>query len=112
MGARSKDKAIAAIQEIQEKHPSANIHFLDLNLSNFSSVIAAAKKIRDEETELHGLVNNAGIMGVPYSVTADGYEIQLQVRYRAIKLPLRFNNTKKLSGLNAFSRPITYHIGS
>lgn len=81
MGARSKDKAVAAIKEIQEKHPSANIHFLDLNLSDFSSAIAAAKKIRDEETILHGLVNNAGIMGVPYSVTADGYEIQLQVRY-------------------------------
>lgn len=83
MGARSKDKANAAIKEIQEKHPSANIHFLELDLTKFSSVVAAAKRIRDEETALHGLVNNAGIMGVPYSVTADGYEIQLQVRYLA-----------------------------
>lgn len=81
MGARSKDKANAAIKEIQEKHPSANIQFLELDLTKFSSVIAAAKKIREEETALHGLVNNAGIMGVPYSVTTDGYEIQWQVRY-------------------------------
>jgi NAD(P)-dependent dehydrogenase (short-subunit alcohol dehydrogenase family) len=80
MGARSKDKAAAAIAEIQEKHPSANIHFLGLDLTSFSSVVAAAKKIRDAESALHGLVNNAGIMGVPYSVTADGYEIQWQVR--------------------------------
>jgi short-subunit dehydrogenase len=79
MGARSKNKAIAAINDIQENHPSTDIHFLELDLSNFSSVIAAAKKIRDEETTLHGLINNAGIMGVPYSVTADGYEIQFQV---------------------------------
>ncbi|PNP45306.1 hypothetical protein TGAMA5MH_03030 [Trichoderma gamsii] len=81
MGARSKDKANAAIKEIQEKHPSANIHFLDLDLTKFSSVVAAAKRIRDEETALHGLVNNAGIMGVPYSVTVDGYKIQLQTNY-------------------------------
>ncbi|UKZ76229.1 hypothetical protein TrVFT333_003926 [Trichoderma virens FT-333] len=81
MGARSKDKATAAIREIQEQLPSANIHFLDLDLSNFQSVIAAAKKIRDEETALHGLINNAGIMGVPYSLTVDGYEAQFQTNY-------------------------------
>lgn len=79
MGARSKDKALAAIHEIQEQQPSADIHFLDLDLSSFQSVITAAKKIRNEETALHGLINNAGIMGVPYSLTADGYEAQFQV---------------------------------
>ncbi|KAL7951356.1 hypothetical protein V8C42DRAFT_339322 [Trichoderma barbatum] len=78
MGARSKDKALAVIHDIQEQQPSANIHFLDLNLSSFQSVINAAKRIRDEETALHGLINNAGIMGVPYSLTADGYEVQFQ----------------------------------
>jgi NAD(P)-dependent dehydrogenase (short-subunit alcohol dehydrogenase family) len=79
MGARSKDKALAAIHEIQEQLPSANIHFLDLDLSNFQSVIAAAKKIREDEPALHGLINTAGIMGVPYSLTVDGYEAQWQV---------------------------------
>lgn len=32
-----------------------------------------------KETALHGLINNAGIMGVPFSRTKDGYEIQFQV---------------------------------
>ncbi|KAL7790137.1 hypothetical protein V8C43DRAFT_94176 [Trichoderma afarasin] len=81
MGARSKDKALAAIHEIQEQLPAANIHFLDLDLSNFQSVIAAAKKIREDEPALHGLINNAGIMGVPYSLTVDGYETQWQTNY-------------------------------
>ncbi len=29
---------------------------------------------------LHGLINNAGIMGVPFEMTKDGYEVQWQVR--------------------------------
>jgi hypothetical protein len=35
--------------------------------------------IFSKETGLHGLINNAGIMGVPFSRTKDGYEIQFQV---------------------------------
>lgn len=89
MGARSKDKALAAIHEIEEQLPSANIHFLDLDLSNFQSVIAAAKKMRDEEAALHGLINNAGIMGVPYSLTVDGYEAQWQVSRLGCEIGVR-----------------------
>ncbi|EGR49142.1 uncharacterized protein TRIREDRAFT_60739 [Trichoderma reesei QM6a] len=81
MGARSKGKALAAIHEIQEKHSSADIHFLELDLSSFQSVIAAANRLRAEEPALHGLINNAGIMGVPYSLTTDGYESQFQTNY-------------------------------
>ncbi len=32
-----------------------------------------------KESKLHGLINNAGIMGIPYQETVDGYEIQWQV---------------------------------
>lgn len=82
MGARSEAKALAAIEEIKTKSPSAtNVHFLQLDLASFASVIAAAKFLRSQEPVLHGLVNNAGIMGVPFSMTDDGYEVQFQVRY-------------------------------
>lgn len=29
-----------------------------------------------KESELHGLVNNAGVMGLPYELSVDGYELQ------------------------------------
>lgn len=79
MGARSEVKATAAIDEIKVELPSADIHFLTLDLSSFKSVVSAVKTLRTKESVLHGLVNNAGIMGVPFALTEDGYEIQLQV---------------------------------
>ena len=80
MGARSESKALAAIEEIQTALPSATIQFLPIDLTDFQSVIAAAKSLRNQETTLHGLINNAGIMGIPFALTTDGNEIQFQVR--------------------------------
>ncbi len=79
MGARSESKALDAISEIKTKIPSADVHFLPLDLSSLASVVAAAKHVRGAETALHGLINNAGIMGVPFAMTEDGYEVQFQV---------------------------------
>ena len=83
MGARSKDKALKAIEEMKAQVKSANVQFLALDLSSFQSVVSAASELRSKETRLDGLVNNAGIMGVPYSKTNDGYEVQFQVRPRS-----------------------------
>ncbi|KAL2688963.1 hypothetical protein Neosp_003013 [[Neocosmospora] mangrovei] len=78
MGARSEAKAKAAIIEINAQLPSAQILFLPLDLSSFKSVVTAAKKLSNDESSLHGVINNAGIMGVPFALTEDGYEIQFQ----------------------------------
>ncbi|KIW14279.1 hypothetical protein PV08_07061 [Exophiala spinifera] len=85
MGGRSKQKAMDAIVEIKEKLPSADIQYLHLDLSNLESVTEATQTLLKRETALHGLVNNAGIMGVPFSKTKDGYEIQFQVGARSWK---------------------------
>jgi hypothetical protein len=46
IGTRSESKAIAAIQEIKSHYSNADLHFLPLDLSNFASVIEAAKTFR------------------------------------------------------------------
>jgi len=79
MGARSEEKALAAIQDIKTTVPNAQVEFLLLDLSSLQSVISAARSLHDRETRLDGLINNAGIMGVPFALTADGYESQFQV---------------------------------
>ncbi|KAK6082972.1 short-chain dehydrogenase protein [Seiridium cupressi] len=78
MAARSKGKATASIDGIRQCLPQADIHFLELDLGSFSSVVSAAAKIRRTEQALHGLVNNAGIMGTPFARTNDGFEEQWQ----------------------------------
>ncbi|KAH6886189.1 hypothetical protein B0T10DRAFT_575877 [Thelonectria olida] len=109
LGARSESKAMAAIEEIKAQLPSAKIFFLPLDLSSFRSVVSAARKLCSDETSLHGLVNNAGIMGVPFSLTADGYETQLQTNYLSHWL-LTFHLLPLLQATAANSVPGTVRI--
>jgi NAD(P)-dependent dehydrogenase (short-subunit alcohol dehydrogenase family) len=83
MGARSPEKATAAINEIQAESPNASsdIHFLQMDLLDLQSVVAAAKQFKAKESRLHGLVNNAGIMATPFALSADGFEAQWQTNY-------------------------------
>jgi NAD(P)-dependent dehydrogenase (short-subunit alcohol dehydrogenase family) len=83
MGARSEEKASAAITKIKETHPDADLHILLLDHTSLSTVVTAAKTFKTRESQLHGLILNAGIMAVPYEVTRDGFEIQMQVNYLA-----------------------------
>ncbi|KAI8630100.1 hypothetical protein F5Y19DRAFT_428618 [Xylariaceae sp. FL1651] len=81
MGARTEAKALESIKSIKERVPAADIHFLQLDLASFRSVKAAAHNFAARETVLHGLINNAGIMGVPFATTEDGFEVHIQTNY-------------------------------
>jgi NAD(P)-dependent dehydrogenase (short-subunit alcohol dehydrogenase family) len=65
-----------ALKEIKEKSGSENIHLLQLNLASMSSIREFSKKFHDLESELHILINNAGVMAIPKSFTEDGFEMQ------------------------------------
>lgn len=80
MGARTESKAHAAIKEIEKDNPDADVNFLEIDLNNFKSVVAAAEKIKSQEEQLHGLVNNAGVMALPFHLTDDGFDVHWQVR--------------------------------
>jgi len=81
LGSRNAKKGNTAIDEIKAKVPHANIELLLMDLMNMKSVITAAKEVLSKETKLHGLINSAGIMAVPFEMTADGYESQIQTNY-------------------------------
>ncbi|KAF2173157.1 hypothetical protein M409DRAFT_17103 [Zasmidium cellare ATCC 36951] len=76
LAARTPSKAEAAIEEVKKAVPNGNISYLKLDLTSFASVKDAAEEFRRRSDRLDVLINNAGIMAVPYSKTKEGYEIQ------------------------------------
>ncbi|KAI5951843.1 hypothetical protein KGF54_004918 [Candida jiufengensis] len=57
------------------------LHYLELDLSSLQSVLKAVETFKQKEDFLHLLINNAGAMAVPYTLTQDNFEIQLQTNF-------------------------------
>jgi NAD(P)-dependent dehydrogenase (short-subunit alcohol dehydrogenase family) len=81
MAARSSEKATAALGDIKASYPNADIRYLLLDLGSLRSVASAAETFKAQESCLHGLINNAGIMGTDFIITNDGNEEQWQTNY-------------------------------
>ncbi|MGH9043195.1 MAG: oxidoreductase [Acidimicrobiia bacterium] len=82
MACRNLGKAEAAAAEVRaEASGGASIDIVSLDLASLASVAAAAKLVRDQETRLDLLINNAGLMAIDEARTEDGFEMQLGVNH-------------------------------
>lgn len=83
LGARSSQRGIAAIQEIEISVTSVKgkIHFLKIDMASLASVKRAASRILKENDRLDILMNNAGLANAPPGLSADGHEIQFGTNY-------------------------------
>jgi len=61
--------------------PSNSIEWINLDMSSMDSVSSFAKAVLDKNVPISLLINNAGIMFVPYKETKDGFESQFAVNY-------------------------------
>lgn len=76
VAARSKERAEQAIDEIKEQ-TGHQAQFLYLDLGSLKSVKAAAEEFLSQESQLHMLFNNAGVMHPPMTaLTTEGYDLQ------------------------------------
>ncbi len=80
IGCRSRAKGEAAADRISGAHASAHLELVELDLGALASVHRAAEQVR-AEPRLDRLINNAGIMGPPRTVTAEGFESQFGVNH-------------------------------
>ena len=80
LGCRSEDRAADAIRRIRAESPDADVDFLPLDQADLGSVRTAAEQAA-AEPRLDVLVNNAGILGPPRTLTVDGFEAQFGVNH-------------------------------
>ena len=76
LAARNEVKAASVLAELWKELPDADLIFHHLDVSSLDSVRAFAEWYLARDETLHLLVNNAGIMMVPYGTTVDGNEQQ------------------------------------
>lgn len=79
LACRNLEKAQDALEDIIQSTGNSNIEVWQLDLSDFSSVRAFAKKLNGELNRLDIFVQNAGVAMSGWNETKDGYEITLQV---------------------------------
>lgn len=77
MACRNPAKAAAAVDEVLRRAPGSDTELMTLDLSSLASVRAFAREFNERHGRLDLLINNAGIMGVPFSKTVDGFESQI-----------------------------------
>ena len=78
---RNSKKGQDAIERMKAVSDGGELVYGHLDLSSLSSVKEFAKKIRETESRLDLLINNAGVMIPPPSKTEDGFELQFGVNF-------------------------------
>lgn len=77
LACRNKQRAEDALQAIRSQHPQAKVQFIQLDLADTRSIRNFVKEFKLSYQQLHGLMNNAGVMACPFSRTQDGFEMQM-----------------------------------
>ncbi len=76
LACRNLDKANAAAAQIVASNPGATVEVMELDLSSLASIRNFADAFHKSRRNLDALVNNAGVMALPYRKTVDGFEMQ------------------------------------
>jgi NAD(P)-dependent dehydrogenase (short-subunit alcohol dehydrogenase family) len=79
IAARNQERAAQAMERIRDGVPEARLSLVELDLGSLDSVRAAAEQVLATHQQIDLLINNAGVMGIPQSRTADGFEMQFGV---------------------------------
>lgn len=81
MVCRDRERAESAAQQLKELDPSAELTTLITDLSDLASIQDGAATLRESEQAIDILINNAGVMAIPYAEAMDGAEYQFAVNH-------------------------------
>jgi retinol dehydrogenase 12 len=74
LAARSRERTEPVVESIRQRDPHAEVSFLEIDVSDFSSVRRAADRFLALNTGLDVLVNNAGVAGTS-GLSKDGFDL-------------------------------------
>jgi len=80
LACRSVERARAAAARIAVS-TEAGPEIAELDLASLSSVRRAVERLREAHPSIDLLINNAGVMDVPYRITEDGFESHLGINH-------------------------------
>ncbi|MGY5130333.1 oxidoreductase [Streptomyces nigrescens] len=76
LAVRDEGKGHRAVAEITADQPGASLEVRHLDLADLDSVRAFAHQLHTDHPRLDVLVNNAGVMAPPRTLSAQGHELQ------------------------------------
>ena len=77
LACRNTAKGQEAVAPIRALAPRATLDVMALDLSSLDSIAAFSRALADKHSRVDVLLNNAGVMAVPFTKTVDGFEMQL-----------------------------------
>ncbi len=80
MACRSVEKAEAAARTVPG-HDRGRVEVRQVDVSDLASVRAFAAGLAEDDRPVDVLVNNAGVLGVPHALSAEGVEMHLATNY-------------------------------
>ncbi len=81
LACRNLEKANNAIEKIKIQAPKADLEAIQIDLSKLNSVDDFAENYLKRFDQLDLLINNAGVMMPPFTLTDDGFELQLAANH-------------------------------
>lgn len=81
LASRDPIKAEEAILQIKEEIPAAKLKFIELDLASLDSIRSFSEVFKSNYDKLDILLNNAGVMMIPYAKTEDGFERTLGINH-------------------------------
>lgn len=81
LACRDLTRAVAAQRRLQSELPGARAEIMELDLAGLASVHRFAERFREGHQRLDLLVNNAGVILLPYGQSDDGIERHIAVNH-------------------------------
>ncbi|RUP16773.1 LOW QUALITY PROTEIN: hypothetical protein BC936DRAFT_139517 [Jimgerdemannia flammicorona] len=81
LACRTASKTNPIVAEIKSTTGNNKVEFLELDLLSLTSVASCAETFKARKLPLHLLLNNAGVMSNPFTLSADGLESQFATNH-------------------------------